>query len=192
MSLWYHDVLSSIFLSFNHGDMLICSMMDVFIVCYCFLVSLCEAEVVCLWDTWLNHFWVSISYIWCAFQSLWEDWSIWFALDDVIVWHVLTWPFWSLWSVLFWDIFWLLVEDQWILWVTLGYVMVARWRTIGYCDLSLMPSVANRELLWSLWLLFDAYQLLMENWCDYCGLYLWCFPVACIGLRWFWFVISWA
>ena len=58
-------------------------------------------------------------------------------------------------------------------------------RTIGYCDLSVMPSVANRELLWSLWLLFDAYQFLVENWCDYCGLYLWCFSVACIGLRWF-------
>ena len=75
------------------------------------------------------------------------------------------------------------VFDQ-VLWYILSYFLVARWRTRGYCDLSLMPSVADRELLWSLWFLFDAFQLLVENWCDYCGLYLWCFPVACIGLRW--------
>ena len=29
----------------------------------------------------------------------------------------------------------------------LGYLLVARWRTIGYCGLSLMPSVADIELL---------------------------------------------
>ena len=154
---------------------------------YCLL--LLSSLLVWSWDVYeipdLTIFRVLINYIWFVFQSLWEDWSVWFSLDDVIVWHVLIWPFWSLWSVLFWDIFWLLVENQWILCDLFGILYGCSLRTIGYCDLSLMPSVANRELLWSLWLLFDAYQLLVENWCDYCGLYLWCFSVACIGLRWF-------
>ena len=91
------------------------------------------------------------------------------------------------------DMFWLDhfgVFDQYCD-LLLRYSLVARWRTIGCCDLSLMPSDADRDLLWSLWLLFDAFQLLMENLCDYCWLYLWCFLVALRGLMCFeWFVLD--
>ena len=38
-------ICSRFFSKPNHGDVLICSMMDVFTVCYCYPVFLCEAEV---------------------------------------------------------------------------------------------------------------------------------------------------
>ena len=152
----------------NHGNAMACSMLCVvywFLLLSSFLVW---SWGVYLWDTWPNHFWVidqlDLDYFPVTLMGL----KCWFILDDVMLWHVLTWPFWSLRSVLF----------------TLRCFLVARWepmdiviyfgilygcslRTDGYCDLSLMPSVADRELLW---LLFDVFQLLMENWCDYCGL----------------------
>ena len=84
----------------------------------------------------------------------------------------LTWPFWSLRSVL---------------WFIVGYFLVARWRTIGYCELSLMPSVADKELLWS----YDYYLILIS--CSWridviiVAYHLRCFSVAGIGLRWFYY-----
>ena len=138
--------------------------------CYYFPVSLCEAEVYVYEIPDLTIFKSSISYIWFACQSLWEDWGV---LNDFFL------------MMSCCDMFDLTILESSIS-IILGYFSVAHWepmdiviyfgllfgcslRTVGYCDLSLMPSVADRELLWS-WLSFDAFQLLMENWCDYCGL----------------------
>ena len=49
--------------------------------------------VACVWDTWLNHFWVIdqlyLNYFPVAMMGLKCE----FILDDVMLWHVLTWPF---------------------------------------------------------------------------------------------------
>ena len=54
----------------NHGDVMICSMMDVFTICYCFPISLWEVEVYVYEIPDLTIFESSISYIWFSFQSL--------------------------------------------------------------------------------------------------------------------------
>ena len=84
----------------------------------------------------------------------------------------LTWPFWSLWLVLSWDNFWFLFYNQWVLWFTLEYFLLARWELMDIVIYHLMLfsySWRNDVILW---------------------LSLWCFLVTCIGLRWscdFWF-----
>ena len=129
--------------------------------CFYYLLLLSSFLVwswgVCIWVTWLNHFWVSISYTWTAFQSLWEDWSVCFVLDDVIVWHILTWPFWSLRSVL-WFVIGILygcsLENHWILWFIIDafscwYRTILIFMIVTWC----FP-VARRELMWLLWIIF--------------------------------------
>ena len=96
-----------------------------FIDCYCFPVSLCEAKVYVYEILDLTIFESSINYTWITFQSPWWDWSVYFDLDDVMLWHVWLDHFGSLWSVLFWDTFWLLVENQSVLWFTSRYFPVA-------------------------------------------------------------------
>ena len=108
---------------------------------------------------------------------------------------------------LLWDSFWLLVESQWILWFILRYFMVARWEPMdiviyhwyGYYYLfwdtlwllveswwilwlSLMASVVDRELLWSLWLSLEAFQLLMEKLIWLFWIIFYFFPITCIVL----------
>ena len=126
---------------------------------------------ICVWDTWLNHFWVIdqlyLDYFLVALMGL----KYCFIHDDVMLWHVLTWPFWSLWLVLFTLRCFLVAHwEPMVIVIYFGILHGCLLRTDGYYDLSLMPSVADRELLWSLWLSFDAFQLLMENWCEYFGL----------------------
>ena len=128
-----------------------------------------------------------ISYTWLTFQLPWWDWSVdlflmmsYCDMLDLTILGVFDQYY------LLWDSFWLLVESQWILWFILRYFMVTHWEPMdiviyhwyGYYYLfwdtlwllieswwilwlSLMPSVANKELLWS-WLSFDAFQLLVE------------------------------
>ena len=107
--------------------------MDVFTSCYCFPVSLRETEVYVFELPNLTIFESSISYPWITFQSPWWNWN-------VDLWcHVvtcLTQPFWSLRSVWFWDIFWLL-------------------RSNGYFWLSVMlqlpiESYCGHDFLWML------------------------------------------
>ena len=110
-------------------------------VCIYYLLMLISLLVwswgVCIWDTWLNHFWVIdqlyLDYFPIALMGLkclfWSWWC-----------HVvtyLTWPFWSLWSILSWVTFRLLVENQWVLWFTLGCF-----------------SVSHGGLMWLLWVIF--------------------------------------
>ena len=125
----------------------------------CSSVFLCEAEMFVyetLDPTILES---SISYTWIIFPVALMGLKCGFIIDDVMFWlnH-----FGSLQLVLFWVIFRSFAEDRNVLWFTWRYFMIARWELMEFCYLSLirilrfslMPSVANRELLWS-WLSFD-------------------------------------
>ena len=148
-----------------------------FINCYCFPVSLCGADEYVYEILDLTIFESSISYTWITFQSPWWGWSVYFDLDDGMLWNVWLDHFGSLWSVLFWDTFWLLIENRGLLWFIMGYFLASHWepmdiviysswslRIVGYSDLSLMPSIAYRKLLWSI---------------------IWCFSIARGELIWY-------
>ena len=85
-----------------------------------------------------NHFWVLISYTWIAFRLL-ERTEV-FVMFLMMSCVDLT-----------------ILESSISIVIYLGYFLVAHWRTIGFCDLSLMPSVVDRELSWS----YDYYLMLM-------------------------------
>ena len=151
--------------------------MFVFTACYCFPVFMCEAEVYVHEIPDLTIFESRSVILELPSSRFWEDWSVWFVLDDVIVWHV--------WLDHFG------VFDQYCD-LLLGCFMVARWRTIGYCELSLMPSDADMDLLWSWWLSFDVISC---SWrtdviiVDYIyGAFSCLYRAEVI----WWFVISWA
>ena len=139
MWLWCYNALILIFLKPNYGNAMACSMMcvDYWLL---FLSSLLMwSWGVCIWDTWLNHFWV-IDQLYLIFFPV--------ALRGLkclnCSWwcHIvtcLTWPFWSLRSILFWDTFWLLVENWWILWFILGYFLIAHWEPMDIVIYHLMP-----------------------------------------------------
>ena len=105
----------------NQGNVIVCSMMDVFTVCYCFLISLCEAEVyvfeipnLTIFESqsviFDNHFWVSISYTWIAFRSL-ERTEV-FVMFLMMSCFDLTILESSISSVIYyWDTFWLLIRE---------------------------------------------------------------------------------
>ena len=119
----------------------------VFVVCWCSLVFLCEAEMYERPD--LTIFESSIGYTWITFQSPWWDWSV-----DLFLMISCCDMFWidhfgSLRSVLFWDSFWLLVENQWILWFILRFLTVSCWEPM--------------DVVIYHWCL----QLLIENCCDH-------------------------
>ena len=103
--------------------------------CYCFPVFLCEAEVYVYEIPNLTIFESSISYIWFAFQSLWEDRGFLNGLflmmsccdmfDLTILESSISIYFGILYGCslrtngycdLFWDMFWFLIKNHWILW----------------------------------------------------------------------------
>ena len=155
--------------------------MYVSIDCFFFPIFLCEAEVYVYGipvltilshrsDIFDNHFWVSISYTWVLSNR--------FERTEVFAMFLM---------MSCCDMFLLDhsgVFDQYCD-LLLGYFLVARWRTIGYCDLSLMPSVADRELLWLLWFIIWFFLVARGELMWLLWLIFWCFSVACIGLRWF-------
>ena len=130
---------------------------DVCIYCSLMLFNLLVwSWDVCIWDTWLNHFWVIdrlyLDYFLVTLMGLkcffWSWWC-----------HVvtcLTWPFWSLRSILLWDTFWLLVENQWIMW----FIPVAHWEPL--------------DIVIYHWCL----QLFIENYCDYYDYHLMLFSFS--------------
>ena len=131
--MWcYADVIwSQSFSKPNYGNVMACSMMCV-VYWLLLLYSLpMWSWGVCIWDTWLNHFWVIdqlyLDYFPLALMGL----KCWFILDDVMLWHVLTWPFWESSISIILRCFWLLVENQWILWFILRYLTVAHWEPMG-------------------------------------------------------------
>ena len=126
-------------------------MMSMFILLVIMFQYLCGIVRFILWDTWFNHFESLISYIWFSSQPLWEDWGV---LNDFFL------------MMSCCDMFDLTILES-LINIILRYYLVACWepmdiviyfriifgsslRTDGYCDLS-----------------FDAFQLLIENWCDY-------------------------
>ena len=130
-----------------------------FIDCYCFPVFLCEAEMYLYEILDLTIFASSISYIWIYFLVALMGlkclfWSWWCHVVTC-----LTWPFWSLRSILFWDTSWLFIENRWTLW----FILVAHWEPLDIVIYHWWSLIAYRELLWLLWLSFDAFKLLMEN-----------------------------
>ena len=110
-----------------------------------------------LWYIWLNHFWV-IDQLYLIFFPV----SLrglrcfeWFFLDNFMLWHVWRDHFGVFdqyyfgilsgcllrtdgYCDLFWDTFWLLVENWWILWFTLGYFSVACWEPMDIVIYHLM------------------------------------------------------
>ena len=117
---------------------------DLWIIdCYCFLVSLCGAEVYVyeISDlTIFSHWSVIFDFLSSHFERIEVFWMIFSWWSHVVT--CLTWSFWSLWSMLCWDIFWLLVENRWILWF------------IIWC-----LSVARGELMWILWIIFWCFPV---------------------------------
>ena len=140
---------------------------------------------VCVWDTWLNLFWVIDQLYWDYFLVTLMGLKCWFIIDDFMLWHVLTRLFWSLQSILFaliclfgfslrtngycdlfWDTLRLLVENWWILWFILRYFAVSRWESMdiviyhwyGYCDLFWDTLRLLIESRWILWLIIDAFS----------------------------------
>ena len=126
--------------------------MIVFTICYCFPVSLCEAEMyvfeipdLTIFESrsviFDNHFWVSISYTWIAFRSLERtEVFVMFLMMSCVDLTILE----SLISIViyYWDTFWLLIGGP------LDFVIYH----------------------WCL-------QLLIENCCDHM-IIIWCLPVA--------------
>ena len=135
----------------------------------------------------------SISYTWIIFLVAMMGLKCGFILMMSCC-DMLTWPFWgSLFSIILRCI----LVSYWEPMHTMGcFEMFLSFslRTDGFCDLSLiwilqfslMPSVANRELLWS-WLSFDvAHGDLMY----YCGLSFWYFSSCLYRTEvtlWLWF-----
>ena len=115
---------------------------------------------ICIWDTWLNHFWVidqlHLDYFPVALMGLkCLLWSWWCRVVTY-----LTWPFWILRSILFLDTFWLVIENWWVLWFTLRYFLLVHWEPM--------------DIVIYHWCL----QLLIENYCDYYDYHLMLFSFS--------------
>lgn len=105
----------------NNGNVLVCSMICLYLLLSLLSSFLVWSRGVCLWDIWFNHFWVLgqlyLGYFLVSLLGL----KCFLDLGDVMLWHV-----------------WLNFFESLI--NIIGILSSFSLRTDGYCDLSLMLS----------------------------------------------------
>ena len=163
---------------------------------WCSSVFMCKAEVYeyetldptifgVIDQLYLNYFPVAMMGLKCRF-----------ILDDVMLWHVLTWPFWkSSISIVLGYFLVACCEPKYIViylrciwvahWDPMHIVIcssVARWESMDFDIYQWYPQLLIRtdvNVIWCFYLLMEVLMFLL-------WIFFWYFfPVACIGLRWF-------
>ena len=130
---------------------------------------MCEAEMyvyetldLTIFESLTSYTWYYYLVILMGLNCLFWSWWCYFVT-------YLTWPFLSLWSILFWDTFWLLIENRWVLWFTLRYFLITHWELMDIVIYHLMFFSCSWRTNVILWNIF------------------WCSLVTCIKLRWFYY-----